>query len=43
MREQIARMRYLEEAQIGQLDKIEDTIKEQINGIVPVGGESNVA
>ena len=43
VREQIARMRYLEEAQIGQLDKIEDTIKEQINGIVPVGGESNVA
>ena len=43
VREQIARMRYLEEAQIGQIDKIEDTIKEQINGIVPVGGESNVA
>ena len=43
LREQIARMRYLEEAQIGQIDKLEDTIKEQINGIVPVGGESNVA
>jgi len=43
VREQIARMRYLEEAQIGQIDKLEDTIKEQINGIVPVGGESNVA
>lgn len=43
VREQIARMRYLEEAQIAQIDKLEDTIKEQINGIVPVGGESNVA
>ena len=43
VREQIARMRYLEESQIGQIDKLEDTIKEQINGIVPVGGESNVA
>ena len=43
VREQIARMRYLEEAQIGQINKLEDTIKEQINGIVPVGGESNVA
>ena len=43
VREQIARMRYLEEAQIGQIGKLEDTIKEQINGIVPVGGESNVA
>ena len=43
VREQIARMRYLEEAQIGQIDKLENTIKEQINGIVPVGGESNVA
>ncbi|NLL37107.1 MAG: V-type ATP synthase subunit A [Fretibacterium sp.] len=43
VREQIARMRYLEEKDIGQIDKLEDTMKEQINGIVPVGGESNVA
>ncbi len=43
VREQIARMRYLEEAQINQIDKLEDTMKEQINGIVPVGGESNAA
>ena len=43
VREQIARMRYLEEAQIGQIDKLEDVIKEQINGIVPVGGEGNAA
>ncbi len=43
VREQIARMRYLEEAQIGQIDKLEDVIKEQINGIIPVGGEGNAA
>jgi V/A-type H+-transporting ATPase subunit A len=43
VREQIARMRYLEEKQIDQIDKLEDTIKEQINGIVPMGGEQNVA
>ena len=43
VREQIARMRYLEESQIGQIDKLEDTMKEQINGIVPVGGEGNAA
>ncbi len=43
VREQIARMRYLEEENIKQIDKLEDTIKQQINGIIPVGGESNVA
>ena len=43
VREQIARMRYLEESQIGQIDKLEDTMKEQINGIIPVGGEGNAA
>ena len=43
VREQIARMRYLEESQISQIDKLEDTMKQQINGIVPVGGEGNVA
>ena len=43
VREQIARMRYLEEKDIGQIDKLEDTIKEQINAIVPVGGDSNAA
>ena len=36
-------MRYLEESQISQIDKLEDTMKQQINGIVPVGGEGNVA
>ena len=43
VREQIARMRYLEEKDIGQIDKLEDTIKEQINGIIPVGGDTNAA
>jgi V/A-type H+-transporting ATPase subunit A len=43
VREQIARMRYLEEKQIDRIDELEGTIKEQINGIVPVGGEQNVA
>ena len=36
-------MRYLEEKDIGQIDKLDDTIKEQINGIIPVGGENNAA
>jgi V/A-type H+-transporting ATPase subunit A len=43
VREQIARMRYLEEKQIDEINKLEDTIKDQINGIVPMGGEQNVA
>jgi len=43
VREQIARMRSLEEKQIDEIDKLEDVIKEQINGIVPMGGEQNVA
>jgi V/A-type H+-transporting ATPase subunit A len=43
VREQIARMRYLEEKQVDRIDVLEDTIKEQINGIVPMGGEQNVA
>ena len=43
VREQIARMRYLEEKDIAQIDKLDDTMKEQINAIVPVGGDSNAA
>ena len=43
VREQIARMRYLEEKDIGQIDKLDDVIKEQINGIIPVGGDGNAA
>ena len=36
-------MRYLEEKDINQIDKLDDTMKEQINAIVPVGGENNAA
>ena len=43
VREQIARMRYLEESQIDQIDKLDDVMKEQISGIVPVGGDNNAA
>ena len=43
VREQIARMRYLEEKDIAQIDKLEDTIKEQIQAIIPVGGEHDAA
>lgn len=43
VREQLARMRYLEEKQIDQIDQLANTMKEQINGLIPVGGESNVA
>ena len=43
VREQIARMRYLEESQIDQIDKLDDVIKEQINAIIPVGGDNNAA
>jgi V/A-type H+-transporting ATPase subunit A len=45
VREQIARMRYLEEKQIDDINKLENVIKEQINAIVPdvsaEGGEQN--
>ena len=43
VREQIARMRSLEEKDIGQIDALEDTMREQINGIIPVGGAGNAA
>ncbi|MDR1731184.1 MAG: V-type ATP synthase subunit A [Synergistaceae bacterium] len=43
VREQIARMRYLEEKEIDKIDTLGDTMKEQINGLVPAGGEANVA
>ncbi|GHS99057.1 V-type ATP synthase alpha chain [Synergistales bacterium] len=45
VREQIARMRYLEEKQINDINKLENVIKEQISAIVPdvstEGGEQN--
>ena len=43
VRETIARMRYLEEKNISDIDKIEDQIKKEINDLFTVGGESNAA
>jgi len=43
IRETIARMRYLEEKNISDIDKIEDQIKKEINDLFTVGGESNAA
>ena len=43
VREQIARMRYLEEKDIAQIDKLDDVIKEQVNALIPVGGDSHAA
>ena len=43
VREQIARMRYLEEKDINQIDALDEVIKEQINGIISVGGDANAA
>ena len=43
VRESIARMRYLEEKDIGRIDELEETIRKEINGVIPVGGESDAA
>jgi len=43
VREAIARMRYLEEKDIGKIDDIEDQIKNEVAGVTPVGGESDAA
>ena len=43
VRETIARMRYLEEKKISEIDKIEDQMKKEINELLTVGGESNAA
>lgn len=43
VREAIARMRYLEEKEIGRIDELEDRIRLEVNGVVPVGGESDAA
>jgi len=43
VRETIARMRYVEEKQIAQLDAIEAQIKEEIAGLIPIGGDSDAA
>jgi V/A-type H+-transporting ATPase subunit A len=43
VRESIARMRYLEEKDIGKIDELEETIRKEINDVIPVGGESDAA
>jgi V/A-type H+-transporting ATPase subunit A len=43
VRDVIARMRYLEEKDIGNIDDIENQIKKEVGGITPVGGESDAA
>ncbi|MDI9369560.1 MAG: V-type ATP synthase subunit A [Synergistaceae bacterium] len=43
VREAIARMRYLEEKDIGRIDEIENQIKTEVAGITPVGGENDAA
>ncbi len=43
VREQIARMRYVDEKEIEQLDALEDQMKKEINALIPVGGDSDAA
>jgi V/A-type H+-transporting ATPase subunit A len=43
VREAIARMRYLEEKEISKIDDLEDRMKQEISGVIPVGGESDAA
>ena len=43
VREIIARTRYLEEKDIGQIDELEAKIKQEMNAVTPVGGETDAA
>ncbi|MGI6784525.1 MAG: V-type ATP synthase subunit A [Aminivibrio sp.] len=43
VRDAIARMRYLEEKEISKIDDLEGVMRTEINGVVPVGGESDAA
>lgn len=43
IREKIARMRYFKENDIDQIDQIADEAKSEIHGIMPVGGDVDVA
>jgi V/A-type H+-transporting ATPase subunit A len=43
VREQIARMRYVDEKEISQLDSLDATMKSEINALIPVGGDSDAA
>jgi V/A-type H+-transporting ATPase subunit A len=42
VRERIARMRYLEEKEIKQIDQIEDTIKSEMDDLVSAGVDTDV-
>jgi V/A-type H+-transporting ATPase subunit A len=43
VRERIARMRYLDEKEIGSLDEVEEVIKTEIGGLVAARGEEDAA
>jgi V/A-type H+-transporting ATPase subunit A len=43
VREDIARMRYIEETNIQKLDELEDTIKDDLSRLTAAGGEEDVA
>lgn len=43
IRERISRMRYLDEAKIDEIDRLEDEIKKVISDLISAGGESDVA
>jgi V/A-type H+-transporting ATPase subunit A len=43
VRVELARMRYLDEDNIGKIDEFEEQMKREINEVTPVGGESDAA
>lgn len=43
VRDAIARMRYLEEKEISKIDDLDNVMRTEINGVVPVGGENDAA
>ena len=43
VREKIARMRYIDEKEISQLDNLDGDMKAEINALIPVGGDSDAA
>jgi V/A-type H+-transporting ATPase subunit A len=43
VREDIARMRYVEESGLGKLDELEDKIKDDLSKLTAAGGEEDVA
>jgi V/A-type H+-transporting ATPase subunit A len=43
IREEIARMRYVEESNLSSLDDLEDKIKDELSKLTEAGGEEDVA